>query len=86
MPHRLHDHLRRNIRTLIHDAGYRSCELFAHENGIEKSTVSRILRGEREPKVGTLDRIRQALEVDWNAMMSDQPRSSAGRNSSAPNR
>lgn len=85
MPLSLHDHLRRNLKFLIHDAGYRSCELFAHENGIEKSTVSRILRGEREPKVGTLDRIRQALDVDWNAILSDQPMSSEGRKSSAPN-
>jgi len=86
MTHPLHRQLRRNLQTLIRDAGYRSCELFAHEHGIDKSTVSRILRGSREPKVGTLDRIRQALEVDWNAILSDQPLPDSGRNSSAPNR
>jgi len=84
MPHPLHRHLRRNIQELISNAGYRSFELFAHENGIDKSTVSRIMAGSREPKVCTLDRIRQALDVDWNALLSDQS-DEEGRNSSEPN-
>ncbi|MCB9496204.1 MAG: helix-turn-helix transcriptional regulator [Fibrobacteria bacterium] len=82
-PKPLQGNLRKNIIQLIHQAGYRSFELFAHENGIDKSTVSRILAGSREPKVGTLDRIRQALEVDWNALLSDQPADS-GANSAGP--
>jgi len=81
MPYAMHPYLKRNIQALVQDAGYRSFELFAHENGIDKSTVSRIMAGSREPKVGTLDRIRQALEVDWNALLSDQVPGS-GKNSS----
>lgn len=82
MSYAMHPYLKRNIQTLVQDAGYRSFELFAHENGIDKSTVSRIMAGSREPKVGTLDRIRQALDVDWNALLSDQAPGS-GKNSSA---
>lgn len=81
MPHPLHDSLKRNIQHLVHGAGYRSFELFAHEHGIDKSTMSRIMAGSREPKVGTLEKIREALGVDWNALLADQP-PALGRNSS----
>lgn len=99
MPYAIHPHLKQNIQVLVRRAGYRSFELFAHANGIDKSTVSRILAGSREPKVSTLDRIRQALEADWNELLSEPGRvegfrpdlyaSSApaapGRNSTASN-
>lgn len=71
MPYAIHPHLKKNIQLLVQRAGYRSFELFAHANGIDKSTVSRILAGSREPKVGTLDRIRQALEADWNELLAE---------------
>lgn len=99
MPYAIHPHLKKNIQLLVQRAGYRSFELFAHANGIDKSTVSRIMAGSREPKVGTLDRIRQALEADWNELLAEPKRdqglrrelyaSSApaapGRNSTASN-
>lgn len=84
MPHPLHDRLKRNIQHLVHSAGYRSFELFAYEHGLDKSTVSRILAGSREPKVGTLEKIRVALGVDWNSLLADHI-PDTGLNSSAPN-
>lgn len=78
MPYAMHPHLKRNIQSLVQRAGYRSFELFAHANGIDKSTVSRILAGSREPKVGTLDRIRQALEADWNELLAEPQRLQVG--------
>lgn len=84
MPHPLHERLKRNIQHLIRSAGYRSLELFANEHGLDKSTVSRILAGSREPKVGTLEKIRHALGVDWNALLDDQPLTE-GPNSSGAN-
>lgn len=74
MPYAIHPHLKQNIQVLVRRAGYRSFELFAHANGIDKSTVSRILAGSREPKVSTLDRIRQALEADWNELLAEPDR------------
>jgi transcriptional regulator with XRE-family HTH domain len=87
MPHPLHDRLRHNIQRLVQGAGYRSFELFAHEHGLDKSTVSRILAGSREPKVCTLEKIRVALGVDWNALLADQPSEplEPDLNSSTPN-
>lgn len=79
MPYAMHPHLKQNIQSLVQRAGYRSFELFAHANGIDKSTVSRILAGSREPKVGTLDRIRQALEADWNELLAEPQRLQARR-------
>jgi transcriptional regulator with XRE-family HTH domain len=38
-------------------------ELFAYENGIDKSALSKILRGDRLPRVDTLVRLAEALEV-----------------------
>jgi transcriptional regulator with XRE-family HTH domain len=65
------DHLEalsQNIRSCIDAAGYRSVELFAHENNLEKSTLSRILSGKREPKIMTLLRIAQALGVTLDVL------------------
>lgn len=80
MPYSMHLRLKHNIQFLVQRAGYRSFELFAHANGIDKSTVSRILAGSREPKVGTLDRIRQALEADWNELLAEPERPRASGN------
>ena len=60
--------LRQNIRSSLTAAGYRSVELFAHEHGLEKSTLSRILSGKREPKITTILRIAQALGVTLDVL------------------
>lgn len=41
-------------------------ELFAYENAIDKSALSKILRGDRLPRIDTLIRIAEALEVTLN--------------------
>jgi transcriptional regulator with XRE-family HTH domain len=52
-----------NIRKFIKKRGYQSVERFAYENAIDKSALSKILRGERRPQVNTLVFIAEALEV-----------------------
>jgi len=55
-----------NLRKFIKKRGYRSVELFAYENAIDKSALSKILRGDRLPRVDTLVRIAEALEITLN--------------------
>lgn len=52
-----------NIRKIIRKRGYPSVERFAYENAIDKSALSKILRGTRLPQVNTLVFIAEALEV-----------------------
>lgn len=53
----------KTLKQLIIARGYTSYEKFAHEYGLEKSALGKILRGERLPRIDTLIRIAQALEV-----------------------
>jgi len=55
--------IRDNVRKEIALAGYGTVELFAHEHGIDKSTLSRLLSGKREPRLSTLFRIADSLEI-----------------------
>jgi transcriptional regulator with XRE-family HTH domain len=57
-----------NLRKCIQKRGYQSVELFAYENSIDKSALSKILRGERLPKADTLVRIALALEITLNEL------------------
>lgn len=57
-----------NLRKIIKKRGYRSVELFAYENAIDKSALSKILRGDRLPRVDTFIRIAEALEVTLNEL------------------
>ena len=58
--------IRGNLRRRIADSGYPSIERFAHENGIDKTTLSRILSGQREPKISTLFKIAESLNLTLN--------------------
>lgn len=58
--------LGRNLRRLIKAGGYRTLELFAHENGFGKSWIARIVRGEVDPGFTRVVKIARALEVDLN--------------------
>jgi transcriptional regulator with XRE-family HTH domain len=60
--------LSRNLRALIKKDGYRTVELFAHENGFDKGWVHRILRCETEPLFSSLVRLAKALNVDLNEL------------------
>lgn len=61
--------IRLNVRNAIAAAGYRTVELFAHEHGLNKSTLSRLLNGNREPKVSTLSSIADALGISLSKLL-----------------
>jgi transcriptional regulator with XRE-family HTH domain len=58
--------IRTNLRRFILENGYPSVERFAHENAIDKTTLSRILNGKREPRLSTLIRIAESLNLTLN--------------------
>lgn len=55
--------LAKNLRTFIKARGYRTLELFAHENNFEKGTIAKIARGAVAVKFETIVRIARALGV-----------------------
>jgi transcriptional regulator with XRE-family HTH domain len=58
--------IRTNLRRFILEGGYPSVERFAHENAIDKTTLSRILNGKREPRLSTLIKIAECLNLTLN--------------------
>lgn len=59
--------IRSNLKRLILSE-YPSVEKFAHEHDLDKSTLSRILGGKREPKISTLLKIAKALGIGVDAI------------------
>jgi len=55
--------LGKRIATAIAEAGFRTVEEFAHVTGIPKSTLSRILRDQADPRLDSLWRIAKGLEI-----------------------
>jgi hypothetical protein len=51
------------IGALIRLRGYKSVELFAHENEIDKSVLNRLIRGKREVRLSTFLKITDALDI-----------------------
>ena len=51
------------IGALIRLRGYKSVELFAYENDIDKSVLNRLIRGKREVRLSTFLKITDALEI-----------------------
>jgi DNA-binding Xre family transcriptional regulator len=51
------------IGALIRIRGYKTVELFAHENDIDKSVLNRLIRGKREVRLSTFLKILDALEI-----------------------
>ena len=51
------------VGALIRIRGYKTVELFAHENGIDKSVLNRLIRGKREVRLSTFLKILDALEI-----------------------
>lgn len=51
------------VGALIRMRGYKTVELFAHENGIDKSVLNRLIRGRREVRLSTFLKILDALEI-----------------------
>jgi transcriptional regulator with XRE-family HTH domain len=60
--------LSRNFLAIIKRKGYRTVELFAHENGFDKGWLHRILRGETDPSFGRVVKLAKALGVDLNSL------------------
>jgi transcriptional regulator with XRE-family HTH domain len=59
------------IRSLVLGRGYASIELFAHEHGIPKSTLSELLNGKNDPKLTTLAKICAGLEIPLSDLLAD---------------
>ncbi len=51
------------VGALIRMRGYKTIELFAHENEIDKSVLNRLIRGKREVRLSTFLKILDALEL-----------------------
>jgi hypothetical protein len=51
------------VGALIRIRGYKTVELFAHENAIDKSVLNRLIRGKREVRLSTFLKILDALEI-----------------------
>lgn len=51
------------VGALIRIRGYKTVELFAHENSIDKSVLNRLIRGKREVRLSTFLKILDALEL-----------------------
>lgn len=66
MPKAPREIVSQNLRDLIKEKGYRSVELFAHENGFDKGWLHRVLRAEIDPSLGRAINLALALEVSLN--------------------
>ncbi len=64
------------IREKILSTGTKSVELFAHEHGIAKSTLSEIINGKKDMRLSTLARIAAALDMNLSELL-DDPRMDA---------
>lgn len=51
------------VGALIRIRGYKTIELFAHENGVDKSVLNRLIRGKREVRLSTFLKILDALNL-----------------------
>ena len=75
--------IRTNLRRFILEGGYPSVERFAHENAIDKTTLSRILNGKREPRLSTLIKIAECLNLTLNDFYLTPEAGAASRDSGA---
>jgi transcriptional regulator with XRE-family HTH domain len=57
------------ISTAIRKAGFASHEEFAHVVNLPKSTLSRILSGKADPRLSTLNRIADGLEMSLVSLL-----------------
>lgn len=57
-----------NIEALIRERGYRTVELFAHENDIPKGWLSDVIHGKKNLRILGFIRLADALEVSLDAL------------------
>jgi transcriptional regulator with XRE-family HTH domain len=55
--------LGKNLRALIAKKGYRTIELFAHENDIDKGWLYRVINGKVDPSFSRVVKLAKALGV-----------------------
>ena len=60
------------LKQRILKNGYETVELFAHENGIPKSTLSELLSGKNDPRLTTLLKMCAALDILPADLLHDQ--------------
>jgi len=65
-------HVGEKLRQRILKSGYETVELFAHENGIPKSTLSELLSGKNDPRLTTVFKICAALDIMPSELFRDQ--------------
>ena len=66
------NYLGEKLRQQILKSGYETVELFAHEHGIPKSTLSEVLSGKNDPRITTLLKICSALETTPAELLKDR--------------
>ncbi len=57
--------IRIGLSYRIKQAGYQSYEKFSHEHELSKGALSLILNGKREPRLSTLIKLSEALEIPF---------------------
>ena len=60
-----------HLRFWMRVRDYRSAERLAHESGVNKGNVCRILRGDSAPGVRTLAALANALEISIEDLLSE---------------
>ena len=62
----------RRVHVLIDLRGYPTMEQFAHQNGFEKSAISKVIRGLRVPRLDTLVKVAHALGATVDGLYIDE--------------
>ena len=68
------ENIRRLIMRRIKNGEFSSIEHFASSTGVPKSLLSRILNLKADPKLSSLDKIAQALDVPLEELIRDKAR------------
>jgi transcriptional regulator with XRE-family HTH domain len=68
------ENIRRMITRRIRSGEFSSIEHFATSTGVPKSLLSRILNLKADPKLSSLEKISQALEVPLEELLRDKLR------------
>jgi len=62
----------RRVQVLIDLRGYPTMEQFAHQNGFEKSAISKVIRGLHVPRLDTLVKVAHALGATVDDLYIDE--------------
>jgi hypothetical protein len=59
----------RQVAKLIGEKGYPSVENFCLSNGLHKATVHQVIKGTADPRLSTLLRVADALEMELDEIL-----------------